>query len=408
MYEHKLTFGVITFYALVILLYTYSTFDVQGQSIFKSLMSSLSTLAKPLVPLHLAIYLIHFHKARYDTNNFNKFFAKIKVNTKAVVSMSVMVIFLLIVLDKENNLDGNKLLDLALQSLAALFVVSLFDILKIQRNKVEDMKVLNRSKHHVAPGLAMAFFRFIENVVHGVKDDKGGVISKPHKKALEDWIRSDEDMTNMRNWISDKILVFFPKSERMRGSVHDIASREKADGEDHCLTLEKISHKYMTAGQPRRSVLNVVKIKDYSKAQLVKCSGFNCPEPIDEDRISTFRPKNCEQIHERKSWQNNYVIFAENRPLNTLHQMRDAPDSQISFDQNDFAIQFELFYRELERLLGEDSTCKERVELFKYNDYAPSKVRNFTFYLQEKLRRMKVGDSSTGKIVDKVQPKKVR
>ena len=109
-------------------------------------------------------------------------------------------------------------------------------------------------------GLAIAFFRFIENVVHGVNDDKGCVISKPHKKALEDWIRH-EDMRYVRNWISDKILVFFPKSERMRGSVHDIASREKAEGEDHCLTLEKITHKYMTAGQPRRSVLNVIKIK---------------------------------------------------------------------------------------------------------------------------------------------------
>jgi len=357
--------------------------------------SQLVSLAVPLVPLHLATYLLHFHKAGYQLWKFNKFFSRVKRETKASVSVLVMFIFLLVVF------DSNKLLSLFIESLAAAIAVLVFNLLKIHRNKVEDEETVEKAKHHVAPGLAMAFFRFIQNVVNGVVDEDGNEVSKPHEKALKDFIRENE-MGSDRDWICEKILILFPESEHISGSVHDISAREKDKGENHCLTLEPLVHKYMAAGQPRTSVLNVIKIQDNEITTLKKCNG-NCngDGSIGADRTLVNRLHNrdsllnvhkggsCEKMHPKKEWQNNYVIFAENRPLNTLYQMVEAPVSQISFDRKDFELQFNLFYKELRMLIEKDELCKEKVELFKYQDYASTKG-NFSSRLKKQIKEMKM------------------
>lgn len=386
----------------------------QFHNILNTLVSNLAHLVVPLVPLHLAIYLIHFRKAGYELKIFNKFFARIKIYTKASVSVLVMSIFLVIVLDENSKLNSNKLLNLVIQSFAAALAVILFDWLKIQRNIAEDEEIVERAKHHVAPGLAMAYFRYIQNVVHGVVDEDGNEINKPHEEALQDYIKNEElknEIGCARNWISEKILILFPESEHIRGSVQDIAVREKDKGENHCLTMDPIMHKYQAAGQPRKSVLDVIKIQDNQITVPYRCSG-KCPDgstmrSIDADRTQTTHMHNreslldihtggsCQKLHERKEWQNNYVIFAENRPLNTLYQMVDAPGSQISFDRKDFELQFKLYYNELKRLIEEDEVCREKVELFLFQDYASKETGNFSSRLKKQIKKMKMRDQSS-------------
>ena len=48
--------------------------------------------------------------------------------------------------------------------------------LKLHCNHVEDEVRVSRSQHHIAPGLARAFYSFIENVVYGEFSDDGSVI----------------------------------------------------------------------------------------------------------------------------------------------------------------------------------------------------------------------------------------
>jgi hypothetical protein len=92
----------------------------------------------------------------------------------------------------------------------------------------------------------------------------------------------------------------------------------------------------------------------------------------------------------RASWQNNYLIFAENRPLNTLYQMVDTPESQIGFSRSDFELQFDLYYRELKRLIEDDLECRDMIELFKYKDYTRRRPGNFTNKMKELIKKMKM------------------
>ena len=92
----------------------------------------------------------------------------------------------------------------------------------------------------------------------------------------------------------------------------------------------------------------------------------------------------------RVSWQNNYLIFAENRPLNTLYQMVDTPESQIGFNRNNFNIQFNLYYDELKRLIEDDPECRNMIELFKYKDYTRRRPGNFTNKMKELIKKMKM------------------
>ena len=126
----------------------------------------------------------------------------------------------------------------------------LFDILKIQRNTIEDDEAVIRAQQeasgNLAPGLALAYFRYIENVVRGVYDKEGNMKSKPHEQALKDWRR--KEIGSERDWISNKILILFPESDQIRGTVQDIAEREKDKGENHCLALDTITHSYQASG----------------------------------------------------------------------------------------------------------------------------------------------------------------
>ena len=368
------------------------------------LASQLINLAIPLIPLHFAIYLVNFHKAGYQLAVFNKLFQKVSNHTKAFVSVLVMSIFLLVFLNQDTELVNIKLLNLGIQCFAAITVVILLEVLKVQRNTVEDETVVERAKQHIAPGLAMAYFRYIQNVVHGVVDDHGNVISLPHEEALRDYVKENEIESDLV-WISEKILILFPESEHIRGSVRDISDREREKGENHCLTLEPIIHEYEISGQPRKSVLDVIKIQDNQTTTYKRCGGKCNKAAIGSDRTRTNQMNIsesplaassgglCEKLHEKKEWQNNYVIFAENRPLNTLYQMVDTPGTQISFERGDFELQFKLYLEELRKLIEEDEVCRDKVELFRYRDYE-SKEGNFSKQLKNQIKKMKMGSKT--------------
>merc|ERR1712179_471275 len=138
-----------------------------------------------------------------------------------------------------------------------------------------------------------------------------------------------------------------------------------------------------------------------------RCSGkCNMTIGSDRTRIDLMKTREsplgvpsgglCEKLHEKKEWQNNYVIFAENRPLNTLHQMRDTPETQISFDMENFELQFKLYYKELKKLIEEDEICRDKVELFRYHDYEERRKKegNFSKQLKTQIKKMKMGSKA--------------
>ena len=50
-------------------------------------------------------------------------------------------------------------------------------------------------------------------------------------------------------------------------------------------------------------------------------------------------------------WQNNYVVIAENRPLQTLLEMKNISDHEIEFTETDYELQYKLYY-EVEITVG--------------------------------------------------------
>ena len=119
-----------------------------------------------------------------------------------------------------------------------------------------------------------------------------------------------ENSLDPSDWISDKIVILFLESELHRGSSKDIREMERVAGEEH-VTLSNLTLTNTVNIQPRESVLNVVKIK---------------------------------KVFDKYHWQNNYVVIAENRPLQVLLEMKNISDNEIEFTQTDYELQYKLYY----------------------------------------------------------------
>ena len=119
-----------------------------------------------------------------------------------------------------------------------------------------------------------------------------------------------ENSLDPSDWISDKIVILFLESELHRGSSKDIREMERVTGEEH-VTLSNLTLTNTVNIQPRESVLNVVKIK---------------------------------KVFDKYHWQNNYVVIAENRPLQVLLEMKNISDNEIEFTQTDYELQYKLYY----------------------------------------------------------------
>ena len=103
------------------------------------------------------------------------------------------------------------------------------------------------------------------------------------------------------------------------------------------MTRENLTLSTANNLQPRRSVLNVVKIRSY-------------PVPAGEVQTDFTRSPGPARQSEKDTapgWVNNYVVIAENRPLKTLLEMKN--NAQIEFTETDYELQYKLYY-EVSRL----------------------------------------------------------
>ena len=144
----------------------------------------------------------------------------------------------------------------------------------------------------MARGLARAFHAYLTNVIVGMPG-----VSLPHVDALQIYLHKEQLHSDEFTWVGSKVLVFFPESNTIKDSVEDILKRERqtARGESHALVSETVRHRYEVAGKERRSVLHVIKLRHGGQ----------------------------------DGWRNNYLIFAENRPLLALHQVRQASQGEM-------------------------------------------------------------------------------
>ena len=282
---------------------------------------------------------------------------------KTVTGLVAMVIFLLLFSSPEKTA---LLLQVLVSTLPA---VSVFLGLELQRNNVEDNLKISRSRYQIAPGLATAFFRFLENTISG--KDNGKVISKSYWEARQDYINdNDIDEDNM----NDQIVILFLESDHYKGSVQDIKMIEKNKCrddqgkmvwcEEHAILRRSLTQQYDPSGNPREGLLNVVRVKtvteeprsySYSNNIINQKTLEKNPE-ISTDR-AYFAPPQEEFISQKSEVQEikeekpvmktsiNYIVMAENRPLQALFEMKED-----YLSQEDYELQYRLYYEVTQRI----------------------------------------------------------
>lgn len=217
---------------------------------------------------------------------------------------------------------------------------------KLTRNECEIFRIMDRNPN-IGADMAMTNFRFLENVIKGKKEkiiEMNGSEFKGNGSFIE---LINQYMKN--EMVSDssyfpKLLILFPEyifndspiTEQMKetifGSVGDVLQAMREADATHTLTTENINYSFKASGgMPRNMQLEVLKSRKISE--------------------------NGEIIF-------NYLAFAENRPLKTLYMM--VADPLMKFSQHNFNIQFEIYKRELGKLLDADPKCKDRYLILHY------------------------------------------
>jgi len=235
--------------------------------------------------------------------------------------------------------------EMLLQVVAGVLVVSSVLLWKLTRNKVEDHKTLRRSKYHVGPGLAVSYYRFLENIIKGKKG------TPKYTQMLRNYKLQETIPNQPRDRVLDKVIILFPESDEEKGSVQDLLEKEKGQNSDHRLLLEKISYEYEVSGKKRKSEMYVVKVCDADKDSNV------------------------------------YVVIVENQPLNTLYNM--VSDHAIRFTKHQFRIQFKIYMDKLRELLDSDKQCRGKYEIFHYKDDG---TLSFSKALLAKINDMKYSE----------------
>lgn len=236
-----------------------------------------------------------------------------------------------------------KCLLIAFLVLSKVFFILL---LKITRNEVDSSRILERMPAVVGPGLAQAFSGYLENVIVG----KCG--SPRYNEAINNY-RKQEGIPDDKDWILNKVMIFFPEAKESRGSVEELVKKHNQGRVNHKLCFEKIKHNYEINGQTRVSWMEVLKL-------------------YDEDRCG-------------------YVVIVENRPLNTLYTMAEQKVFSEDKLKNEemFKIQFHAYKNELKRLLDQKKGCMGNYEFFHYKD---SKLRDFGSAVIAKIDKMKLDE----------------
>jgi len=302
-----------------------------------------SDLMFPLIPLYISIYLIYFIKAG-SQRRFSRLFTRINHKKKHWAGLLTLFVFLVHWVPATQSIISRMFTSV----LATLLALTLFILLQLHRNDVEDEIRIARSKHHVAPGLALPFFQVIEGIVRGNHERNELSFDEARDRYTK------ENRLNSIDWISEKIVILFLESDVHKGTAKQIREMERVPGEEH-VSLSNLTLIAKETIQPRESVLNVVKIRSY---------------PTDGS-----------------TWQNNYVVIAENRPLQTLMEMKNIPDNQMEFTETDYELQYKLYYEELKRLIAESEFTKTKVEVFHYSDN--TRLGTFSKHLKRVVEKLK-------------------
>ena len=138
---------------------------------------------------------------------------------------------------------------------------------------------------------------------------------------------SEEHRLEEADWISEKIVILFLESDLVS---KDIRKLEKVSGERH-VSRENLTLATTASLQPRKNVLNVVKIRSYPGSARLGAV-----------QTDFSRPGTEAEAAKGPDWVNNYVVIAENRPLKTLVEMKNNP--QIEFTETDYELQYKLYY----------------------------------------------------------------
>jgi len=361
-----------------------------SSDIHKALISFYGKLLFPLIPLLIVIYYIFWNKAG-SLHLFNTLFSSVNIKKKIVVNLLAVCLFVFYWLSSLAVLEPSSVLNSLLN---CFFALSVFLELDLHRNNIEDEVKISRSSYNIAPGLARSFFTVIEGVI------TGKIGGKSYKDSLNEYKK--ENRLDEKDWISNKVVILFLESDRdHKGSIQEIKKLErpppcwnsnKVYPEEHTVVLENLTQKsHIGGGQPRKSVLNVVKMKtDKVYKNVLETKTWskknNGPEEIHRDRGYLLqRDENFLKIHQENEkasttkqprlgndqqtldeWKNNYVVIAENRPLLALHEMKN--ENKIDFTQADYELQYKLYYEELKRLIESNTETKEQVELYHYLD----------------------------------------
>jgi hypothetical protein len=253
-----------------------------------------------LPPLFLAIFLVYFRKASFDLDKFHQEFQHVSPVRKAGVSVAVMAAFVSVVVRPGAGAAPGDLGPFFLHTVAATLAVGLLDWLRMHRSTAGDWaQVVRRSEHSVGRGLARAFHAFLANTIVGIPGN-----SLPLTEVLADF-KLREQLRDEHCWFGPRVLLLFPAVQepppgpldgrplfsRMTSSVAELQQQQRLRQNQYGLVSQTVRHGYQVAGQKRESVLHLIKQRH------------------DKDGV----------------WRNNYLVFAENRPLITLHQvMRGA------------------------------------------------------------------------------------
>jgi len=254
-----------------------------------------------------------------------------------VVFMGLIPSVAVVVFYSDKPVNHQILESVCLVALVSI-LVAIFFLSKVNRNKADSTRILERMPVVVGPGLAKTFSRYLENVIVG----KSG--SPRYNEAINNY-REQEGIPDDKDWILNKVMILFPEAKESRGSVEELVKKHNTGRVNHRLCFEKIKHDYEVNGQKRVSWMEVLKVYDGD--------GFG------------------------------YVVIVENRPLNTLYAMVE----QNVITEDMFIIQFHAYKNELKRLLDQIRGCKGNYEFFHYKD---SKLLDFGSAVIAKINKMKL------------------
>lgn len=237
--------------------------------------------------------------------------------------------------------------NLIVTSVSIMAVLLVVRMSKLTRNKCEISRLMDRNPFNIGASLAKTNFRFLENVIKGKRENIfniGGVTVRGKGTFLELMQQHLQNELVPDSSYFPKLLILFPewisldspwteqRKQLIFGSVGDVLQKEKDEGATHTLTPEKITYSFKASGgMDRRMQLEVLKSRKH-------------PSSVDA----------------------RYLAFAENRPLNTLYMM--VAESCVKFNKQNFNLQFQIYKRELGKLLDADPGCKDHFLILHYRE----------------------------------------